>query len=296
MNKFKLSKTISLAIIFAIGSQMGNSQTLIAGWDFQTTSNGGTAVDFAPNTPNVLVANFGGGILYLDGTNGADTWLQTIPGNEISAFKGCYLNAGPGFSTTTSGAAALGILGGTNVSANGKHMVFKFSMSGKSRLIVNYIMQRTSTGFTSHTWDYSTDCITWIHLQTITNLPLSSLDLVTLDTIKGLDNAETAYVRLIPAGASEATGYNKMDNIQFNAYPLLSTGAEVANPVSDVNISVSNRIISFNANAGKQLEIYNAGGQKLITKQTIEGLNTIPVFAKGMVIIKIDNRISKVIL
>lgn len=279
-----------------MGSLLGNSQTLIAGWDFQTTSNGGTAVDFAPNTPNILVANFGAGILYLNGTNGADSWLQTTPENEISAFPGCYLNAGPGFSTSTAGAAALGILGGTNGSANGKHMVFKFSMTSKSRLIVNYIMQRTSTGFTSHTWDYSTDCITWVHLQTITNLPLSSLDLVTLDTIKGLDNAETAYLRLIPAGASEATGYNKIDNIQFNAYPLLSTGAGVSHPVLDVNISVSNRIISFNASAGKQLEVYNAGGQKLISKQTIEGLNTIPVSAKGLVIIKIDNRILKVIL
>jgi len=269
---------------------------LIAGWDFQTTSNGGTAVDIAPYTPNVIVANFGTGVLYLDGSNGSSTWLQTIPGNEISAFSGCYLNAGSGFSTITSGAAALGILGGTNETANGKHIVFKFSMTGKSMLIVNYIIQRTSTGFTSQTWDYSTDSITWRDSQTITNLPLWSLGLVTLDTIKGLENAETVYLRMTPAGASEATGYNKIDNIQFNAEVSLSTGIRVANIHSDINLSISNGIIRFNANAGKQLEIYNAIGQILINKRTIEGLNTIPVPAKGLVIIKIDSRTSKVIL
>ncbi|NDP21591.1 MAG: hypothetical protein GZ091_11010 [Paludibacter sp.] len=296
MNRFKLFKTIFLAITFAIGSQLGSSQTLIAGWDFQTTSNGGTAVDYAPNTPNVLVANFGVGTLFLDGSNGSSSWIKTIPGNEISAYSGCYLNAGPGFSTYTGGAAALGVLCGTNGSANGKHMVFKFSMTGKSRLIVNYIMQRSPTGFTSQTWDYSTDGITWTGSQTFTDLPLWSLGLVTLDTIKGLANAETAYLRMSPSGASEATNYNKMDNIQFNAYSSLSTGSGIVTPLSNVNISVSNGMIRFNANAGRQLEIYNAGGQILINKLTIEGLNTIPLTAKGLVIIKVDSWISKVIL
>lgn len=296
MNKFKLFKTIFLAILFAIGSQLGYSQSLIAGWDFQTTSNGGTAVSGAPNTPNVLVANFGVGTLWLNGSNGSDSWLKTIPGNEISAYSGCYLNAGPGYSTYTGGAAALGFLGGTNGSANGKHMVFKFSMTGKSRLIVSYIVQRTSTGFTSHTWDYSSDGIAWTHSQTITDLPLWSLGLITLDTIKGLDHAQTAYLRMSPNGSSEATSYNKMDNIQFNAYSSLSTGSGVVHPLSNGNISFSNGIVRFNADAGHQLEIYNASGQILISKLTIEGLNTIPLTTKGLVIIKVDSWISKVIL
>lgn len=296
MNRFKLFKTIFLAITFAIGSQLGNSQTLIAGWDFQTTSNGGTAVDFAPNTPNVLVANFGVGTLFLDGSNDSGSWLETIPGNEISAYSGCYLNAGPGFSTYTREAAALGILGGINGSANGKHMVFKFSMTGKSKLNVTYIVQRTSTGFTSHTWDYSTDGITWTHFQTITDVPLWSLGLITLETIKGLDHAQTAYLRMSPNGASEATGYNKMDNIQFNAETSLSTGSGVVHPLSNGNITISNGSIRFNANAGHQLKIYNAGGQILISKPTIEGLNTIPLTAKGLLIIKVDSWIWKVIL
>ena len=294
MNKFIFFKTSFLTFVLAMGSLSGSSQTLVAGWDFQTTTNGGTAVAIAPLTPTVIIANFGIGTLYLDGSNESSTWITSTSENEITATTGCYKNAGPGFSTTTSGAAALGFIAGTNSSANGKYMVFKFPMSGKSNLLVNYITQSPPPGFTSQTWDYSTNGNTWTHLQTITDLPLWSLGLITLDIIKGLDNAETAYLRMSQAGASEAYGSSKIDNIQFNAYTTLSTGSEVAHLPSDVNIS--NGIIRFNAPAGKHIEIYNAVGQKLISKLTVEGLNTIQVAAKGVVIMKIDKRTLKVIL
>lgn len=49
---------------------------LIAGFDFQTTSSGGTAVLAATNTPTVFNANVGSGTLYMNGTNGSSSWLQ----------------------------------------------------------------------------------------------------------------------------------------------------------------------------------------------------------------------------
>ena len=293
MNRFIYFKTF-LLIVLVMGSISGISQTLVAGWDFQTTTNGGTAVDVAPSTPTVIVANFGLGTLYLDGSNESSTWIKTTPGNEISAFSGCFLNAGPGFSKVYAGAAALGFLGGTNGSANGKYMVFKFPMTGKSNLMVTYVAQSAATSFTSHTWDYSTNGITWTPVQTISNLCVWSLEMVVLDTIKGLNNAETAYLRMSPAGATNDTGINKIDNIQFNAYSSLPAGLQVAFVPSDLNIL--NGIIRFNAPAGKYLEIYNATGQKLISKLTVEGLNTVPVSAKGVVMLKIDKEVLKVIL
>jgi hypothetical protein len=285
-----------LTFVLALGSLSSMSQTLLAGWDFQTTINGGTALAVAPSTPTVIIANFGQGTLYLDGSNSSSTWNTTITDNEISAFSGCYLNTGPGFSRITTGAAALGLLGGTNVSANGKSMVFKFTMTGKSKLIVNYITQSTLTGFTSHSWDYSSTGITWTPLQTIINLPIWSLELVTLDTIKGLDNVETAYLRVSLAGATEAAGMNKFDNIQFNAYTTVFPGSEVVPILSDENISISNGIISFYATSGKCIEIYNAVGQKLLKKVTVEGMNTIQISVKGVIILKIDSRTLKIIL
>ncbi len=50
------------------------AQTLIAGWDFQTTSNGGTLIAAAPSTATTLNANFGSGAIYLNGSNGSSFW------------------------------------------------------------------------------------------------------------------------------------------------------------------------------------------------------------------------------
>ncbi|HEY6914935.1 MAG TPA: hypothetical protein VI413_09690 [Paludibacter sp.] len=295
MKNVTFFKTIILTVALAIVTIPGISQILVAGWDFQTTENGGTAIDFPPLTPDVIIANFGTGTLYLDGTNGSSKWNKTIPENEISAYSSCYHFPVSGFSPETSGAASLGLLGGTNGSASGKHIVFKFSMTEKSNLIVKFLMQRNQTGFISQSWDYSTDCITWTHFKTITDLPLYDFEPVKLDTIKGLDNAETAYLRMSPEGATDAEAYNKIDNVQLYANVSVLLNTPVAK-TSETNISISNGIIKFNAKERKQVEIFNAIGQKLISTQTTEGLNTIPVSAKGMVIIKIDNRISKVIL
>ncbi len=217
MSNLSCIKKILLILLLTNSSTFIISQSLIAGWDFQTTTNGGTAMLGAPNTPTVLIANFGNATLYLDGSNGSSTWItEESIRNELTSDTGCYLNAGIGFSTITSGAASLVIAGGANNSANGKYMVFKFSMNGKFNLLVSYITTRTSTGFTSQIWEYSTDGLNWNSYQTITNLSLNTFALVTLNTVSYLDNAETAYLRLSATGASTESGKNKIDNIQFN--------------------------------------------------------------------------------
>ena len=135
------------------------SADMIAQWDFQTTTNGGTAVAGAPLTPKLFVANFGTGSLYLNGTNGSSDFFEPATGStntEINAFGGTTLNATGGMSTVTTSPSALAIVGGAasvpagTFGANGKAMVFKFSMSGLSNLSVSYAVQRTSTGFTTH--------------------------------------------------------------------------------------------------------------------------------------------------
>ena len=65
------------------------SADMIAQWDFQTTTNGGTAVAAAPLTPKLFVANFGTGSLYLDGSNGSSNFFEPATGTtntEINAF------------------------------------------------------------------------------------------------------------------------------------------------------------------------------------------------------------------
>lgn len=194
----------------------GGASGLIAGWDFQTTTSGGTAVVGAPSCPTTLVANFGSGTLYLNGSNGSSTWITATSGNELTAFGGTAVNAGIGFSTTTTGTTALAVIGGTSLSANGKKMVFKFSMSGRKDLVVSYAAQKTTTGFTTHLWETSQDGSNWITAETKT-IAATSFALTTLTTITSLDNASTAYLRLTVTGATNATGNNRIDNIQLNA-------------------------------------------------------------------------------
>ncbi len=52
----------------------------------------------------------------------------------------------------------------------------------------------------------------------------------------------------------------------------------------------------FTSLLGDIIEVYNSVGQKLVQKQAVEGLNIIPVLAKGVMLVKVGNRSAKVIL
>jgi hypothetical protein len=193
-----------------------NDFVLIAGWDFQTTTNGGTAVAAAPNMPKVIKSNFGDATLHMNGTNGSSDWIAASSGNELTSFAGtATVNTGSGFSTTTT-TGALVLLGGTSNSANGKSIVFAIDMANREDLSISYASQRTSAGFTSHTWAYSTDASSWTTMDAITTIA-SSFATITLPTITALDGVKTAYLRLTVTGATQSTGNNRFDNIQFQA-------------------------------------------------------------------------------
>lgn len=213
------------AAILAVGGLAQVRADLVAGWDFQTTTNGGTATAVSPNTPKEYTANFGSGGMFLNGQNGSSDWFVPATGStntELSAFGGTALNAGAGFSTTT----PVGALALINQTANGKSAVFKFSMAGFQDLVVSYASQRSSTGFTAQAWSFSTDGLNWTDHQTISGLP-SSFATQTLGAIAGLDGATDAYLRLTLTGASTVAGNNRLDNIQFNA-----TATAVPEPTS----------------------------------------------------------------
>ena len=235
---------MAAGVCAAVVAQVANAG-MVAQWDFQTTTNGGTAAatpatgTTANTTPKVYVANFGSGTLYLDGTNYSSNFYLPATGStnaEISAFGGTALNATGSMSTTTSGIAALAIQGGAasvpagTYNANGKAMVFKFSMSGLTNLSVSYAVQRTASGFTTQQWDYSTDGTTWSSAATISGIGASFAGgttnvASTLGVASGLNNAANAYMRVTFTGATSATGNNRMDNFQFNADAIPAPGA-----------------------------------------------------------------------
>ncbi len=209
-----------------------NAPTLVAGWDFQTTSNGGTAAAAAPATPKIYIANFGSGTIHLDGTNGSSDWFVPTSGStgtEVNGFGGTAVNATRGLSTVTTSPAALAILGGTSNAANGKRIVFAFSMAGRANLNITYATQRTTAGFNSQQWEYSSDGTNWAPLATIASgevagtitTAFGTTGAISLPTVTALDNATTAYLRLTVTGATSSTGNNRLDNIQLAASTIV---------------------------------------------------------------------------
>ncbi|MEX1045088.1 MAG: DNA/RNA non-specific endonuclease [Chthoniobacterales bacterium] len=192
--------------------------TLLAGWDFQTTTTGGTAAA-SNNTPLVYQANFGSGSLHLDGANGSSAWITSTNSitNQVSGFAGTTLNTAPGFSTNTTSPSALALLAGASNSANNNSLVFKFGMAGKKDLAVSYATRGTSTGFTTHTWSYSTNATNWTEVSTQTGRTNSSFSAITLPVITNVDDAAEVYMRLVVTGATTSAGNNRLDNIQLVA-------------------------------------------------------------------------------
>lgn len=79
-------------------------------------------------------------------------------------------------------------------------------------------------------------------------------------------------------------------------YLLESIGTGFNQLGDKLNIYVSENIIKFESSANETVSIYNTVGQKLVQKLALNGLNTIPVSARGVVLVKVGNRFAKVIL
>jgi len=219
-----MKKLLLIPAIAAMSLSDARAQTLVAGWDFQTTTTGGTALSAQDAAqPTLFNANFGSGTLYLNGSEGSSSWVSTnTTARELNAFAGTSVNASNGLSTTTTSPAALAVL---NTTANSKIAVFKFSLTGFQDLSLSYAAQRTASGFTSNVWEWSTDGLTYNPIGTISSgstagtiaAGFATSGVLGFNNITGLNNAATAYVRVTFSGATTGTGNNRLDNFRFTA-------------------------------------------------------------------------------
>ncbi len=135
-------------------------------------------------------------------------WIQSLAGSVI--------NAQP---EITSG-GSISPQGGTDSGNNGAYFQFAFSMTGLTDLDISYATRRTSTGFTSQTWSWSTDGDTFTTFQTVDSITSSStFDLKQFSGPAALDNVATAFLRVTFDGATASNGNNRLDNITFSAVP-----------------------------------------------------------------------------
>ena len=221
------------------------AQVLVAGWDFQTTTTGGTALAASPDTPKIYTANFGAGTLYFDGSNGSSNWFVPTAGSsrtELNASSGSKVNTlasdGTLLSQVTTGTSALAVVGGAGgVAANGKSAIFAFSMAGKADLSISLTAHRTGTGFSTQLWEYSADGgTTWGEIGSFIGGTTAGTiqdsfaksGILSFGVLSALDGVSDARLRVTFTGASNAAvGSNRLDNIQLNAVavPEPSSGA-----------------------------------------------------------------------
>jgi hypothetical protein len=221
----------------------------LAAWTFDATLP-------APNTPTSVAANFGdqtgSAMLYADGTNSSSTWVTATTNNELTSFAGTLIN------DPREGASALAGFTYTPVAglvqaANGKSMVFKFSMTALQDAILNFAVRGTSTGFNSHQWAWSTDDVTYTNVGPNTadnsgNFVLKTLDLTSVTQLNG---APTVYLKITFSGASSFSGNNRLDNIVIRA-SAASTLAPTVATTAATGVTATTATMNGTVNANNQ--------------------------------------------
>lgn len=200
-----------------------------------------------------------------------------------------------------------GVIGndpGANWSADGGYTSVDKTLRRKSSVVGGITENPSGTGPTAFTtlgteWDlYDIDDVTDLGTHTfdgagsgpiqITGSPFT----VTGENSKqvtGLTNNTTYYYTVVAYNenvTSEASS-------EITVMTSISTGVD--NPVIS-NIYVSGSSINFSAKAGELVEVYNAVGQKLVRTMAADGLNSVQVGAKGVMMVKVGDKIAKVIL
>jgi len=65
--------------------------------------------------------------------------------------------------------------------------------------------------------------------------------------------------------------------------------------VVPLKVWVKYGVIYFSASSGENVVVYNTVGQKLLSRTSVEGLNSISLGQHGVVFVKVGNHITKVI-
>jgi len=296
MKKITFFKTLLVSMAFIAGTFNASGQTTIAGWDFSAQA-GGTGV-------------FG-------------TSPLTVATKDANVTVGS-LTRGSGFGTLA-GSGAAAAWGATNFSASGTlageitaNKFFSFTITANAGYKVSlagisaYNIRHSSTGPTAGQWQYQIgtgnfvnigSAITWGTGTSSSGNAEPAIDLSGISDLQNVLETSTITIRLVSYGASATGGTLYLKDLgNTTTNDLIITGTIIKNETTGIDIIkttntyASNGAITFSASANQTIDVYNAVGQKLLSKKAIEGVNTIPVSANGVVIVKVGNSITKVSL
>lgn len=216
---------------------------LVAYWSFNYNALPGGGFGYLAE-PSVFPypADVGNASLSVGGGSILDTLVN---GNGDTVYRWLASQAGSTLNLANDeiSGGSLAMLIGTRVDKvninNGSYVQFQVDLSNHKDLVISYATRRTSTGFNSHEWAWSTDGVNFTTFETVTEFletptppAQPQFEVKTLSTLTALDNVSTAYLRVTLDGgfSSSDNGNTRFDNIQFNAEP--SEGGSGATVVS----------------------------------------------------------------
>ncbi|MEI8084812.1 MAG: hypothetical protein WCG93_01220 [Paludibacter sp.] len=120
--------------------------------------------------------------------------------------------------------------------------------------------------------------------QTNGTAPTTDISITYAPTAVG---THTATLSITSAGAYD---------VKYNLTGVSSSISGLSSIYSQLNVSIVNDKIVLSANEGETIAIYNSIGQQLILKKAVDGMNSIAVPTHGVLIVKVANRVAKVIL
>lgn len=211
----------ALATAGAAGPVASTRADLVAYWNFNSFTTG-TALG---RLDSVAPAQ-GAGTLSIGGGSTAlsyNTSLVSPANGTVGAFLGTTTNALESPAPATNG--ALAVIGGIgSVTSNTGWVQFAINMSGLQDLEVSFATRGTSTGHRTGQLSWSTDGSSFTNFGSAWDGGSSSSFFLVqrdLSGISALNDAASVFVRLTLSDATGTSGNNRIDNVQFNASPLV---------------------------------------------------------------------------
>ncbi|MFV0472427.1 MAG: lamin tail domain-containing protein [Paludibacteraceae bacterium] len=158
--------------------------------------------------------------------------------------------------------------------------------------IVSPIIPYNSTEWASNTTDETSYLGSHTMAGGTTTTPISGSPFTVTGTshnVTGLTNNTTYYYTLTASNANVTSDLS--NEIEVTTSP--ATGLD---NTTVQNIFVADGKIRLNAIAGETIDVFNVAGQRIVSRLATEGLNTVEIGSKGILIVKVGNRVSKVMV
>ncbi|MBE2281972.1 MAG: Ig-like domain-containing protein [Prosthecobacter sp.] len=230
-----------LSLLTVLMTASGALADTVAYWNFNSLSIATASAPGAGGVPTSITANQGTGTASLTGWTGL-----------VDDFGGSTINA----ITPDASGASLSLVSNAG---NNSFIELQLNLADFGDPIITFATRGTSSGFNSGVWSYSVaggafTTISGVNTATTsTTFALATVDLSAINAVDGQSNVRLRYTL---SGATNATGNNRIDNIQVNATmtsdstPPLATAFAPLDNAASVPVT-STPTITFNENVKK---------------------------------------------